>query len=136
MLSKINAMKRLLKFRAWDGEQIRYDVTGFEHGKSNEMAGIFLNGDYHAISETPVMQFTGLLDRNGKEIYEGDIVELKRKAGWGTNAGDIEVVKWDSRKCRYTIGHSDLTGNKYLIVIGNIHENPEFLTNQYENAEK
>jgi hypothetical protein len=68
-----------------------------------------------------------LSDVNGVEIYEGDIVKLKRKAGWGTAAGDIEVVKWDQRKCRYTIGNSDLTDTKYLLVIGNIHQNPELL---------
>lgn len=66
-----------IKFRAWDGKQIRYDVTGFEHGKKNEMAGVFLNGDYYAINETPIMQFTGLLDCEGKEVYEGDVLEYK-----------------------------------------------------------
>lgn len=113
---------RTLKFRAWDGTSMRYDVTGFEHGKANEMAGIFLNGDYHAISETPVMQFTGLFDTNGKEVYEGDIMQMYKYSD-----GNPCVVTFDDGcyNC-FPFGTLD-AAVEFGTVIGNIYENPEFI---------
>ena len=66
-----------LKFRAFANGKMRYDVTGFEHGEKNEMLFIFLNGDAYKIgSECEVMQFTGLTDKNGTDIYDGDEVDF------------------------------------------------------------
>jgi uncharacterized phage protein (TIGR01671 family) len=84
-----------------------------------------------------VEQFTGLHDKNGKEIYEGDIVRL----GLGEVVWDEEEagfhLRWHDRRfrdARASIiqrhdGHEPIFANaKYsLEVIGNIHENPELL---------
>lgn len=62
---------RELKFRAWDGQSIRYDITGFEHGVKNEMDGVFIDGEYYSMRDesltaaldgrhASVMQYTGL----------------------------------------------------------------------------
>ena len=113
------------KFRAWDTDwlRMRYEEdyvivpdTGNPHWIHNQET------IQREATQLILMQCTGLKYSTDQLIYEGDIVKLKRKAGWGTSSGQTEVVQWDSRKCRYTIGSSDLTDTKHLTVIGNIYE--------------
>jgi uncharacterized phage protein (TIGR01671 family) len=72
---------------------------------------------YH---DSPLMQYTGIKDKNGVEIYEGDILKWNAKE-WGCEFN--EVVEWDfdllnARKYDWA---------EWCEVIGNIHENPELL---------
>lgn len=95
-------------------------------------------GDFCEIydfSEIELMQFTGLLDKNGKEIYEGDIISsLYRRDG----CKGVYVVRWDEKSARFygerhgihqqinvTVSPLDWGGCE---VIGNIYETPELLT--------
>lgn len=87
-----------------------------------------------------LMQFTGLPDKNGREIYEGDILQFEMK----TSAGDIKIQKgimaWNAQLAQFgvSIDTEDMglpshvenkTSERGLPeVIGNIYENPELIT--------
>src|SRR5205085_7359942 len=80
-------------------------------------------GGLHDATGFPLMQFTGLNDKSGKEIYEGDIVRWPR----GRSDDKISAVEWDIELARFIIDLYSLTDARDYKVIGNIYENPELL---------
>ena len=140
--------QREIKFRAWDkiDEKMLYpkNTQLVYHGESSDTGWTALQ--YGRYSETKnhiiLLQFAGLHDKNGKEIYEGDIVKIKfgippkdRKKGNWTFDTEIKVVEWD----KYLHGFISLIPPKEDIeVIGNIFESPELLnpTNQCVRSHK
>lgn len=65
-------------------------------------------------------QFTGLTDKNGKEIYEGDVVQFNTK---GRNEMVYEV-KWSDHKTGFKPTRLTYTNHQEIEVIGNVYENP------------
>lgn len=80
-------------------------------------------------------QFTGLLDKNGNKIFEGDIVEWTHHKGVKIVNSIIAKVKWSDDLGKFLVKMRDgniydfmsIEANAELIVIGNIHDNPELL---------
>ena len=118
---------REIKFRAWDTKDKRWledFILGYDGVVlANEVCS--WKGMYGY--EPVLMQYTGLKDKNGKEIYEGDIVQY----GHG-NYKHTErfVVEFDPD------GYGVLSESTYACkVIGNIYENPE-LSQQREKGKE
>jgi len=118
-----------IKFRAWDGKEMHLKVCVNHEGK-------FIKYGYRATdwvedaSAGIGMQFTGLLDRNGKEIYEGDIIEVDDiESTKGTIVFDEGCFKL-LQKDTYYSNLSAYNPSVMCRVAGNIYENPELLTNQ------
>jgi len=127
---------REIKFRG-----LRKDGFGLVHGLLVKDAyGIFfietLSGTHiytQKVIPESVGQFTGLHDKNGVEIYEGDILDSKDrivKVVWHEHAG-----QWDTDFIRYKgkLSSNGLQNSEWkyrAVVIGNIHANPELLQQQ------
>lgn len=116
---------REIKFRAWLPKQKMFFYWGFNLRDD----GAFFDSP-PSVKDSVQQQYTGLKDKNGKEIYEGDLM-------WTSKYSDSpRVVRWNNEESRFELGLMDnnepdkaylMTFGTHLEVIGNIYENPELL---------
>lgn len=115
---------RDIKFRAWNPEAkiMLYDfdqkIIEVPLGKSIHLC-IYKTGLFYK----SLMQYTGLKDKNGKEIFEGDIDDRKRVCEYFPNLGCFGF-KSPKHSAITFLGQFITSGN---VIIGNIYENPELL---------
>ena len=134
---------REIKFRAWDKyHQEWINLYQIVFNMDGSLMGVWdLESNLYGLHQVDLLQYTGLKDKNGKEIYEGDIVHagVWGTAGyWNTDNFIIAFEKgtfrgyrqeyyktdreWSMSTPLYKLG--DVTARK---VIGNIYENKELL---------
>jgi len=145
-------MNRQIKFRGKDletgkwlyGDLLQYNEGGVAIG----IHGTFIDDGYHfneywdrcpIVDDETVGQFTGLYDRTGKEVYEGDVVFWIAYDMRGRGKGEQGAIIWDKHTMSWAIMRDKLTSDgrpciisrpfdkKHLEVVGNIHDNPELM---------
>ncbi len=121
---------REIKFRVWDKKERKFRLP-FEFAIDGDGVLVSFEGDYwRNVTDKDryeISFYTGLKDKNGKEIYEGDIVKL--------DEFQIYLVEWDEERAGwFPFAHGDGCGcceintvhnSKLTEVIGNVYENPE-----------
>ena len=137
---------REIKFRSWydDKMQVNPTFTFYNHGAKGN--AVMLVDEWE---DRVIMQYTGLKDKNGVEIYEGDILEFTDKWEWYRGNYSVKMMSADQDELkvlkaqyeaepmsRYKVKYHPYDGygiskydlENYLAVVGNIYQNPELLS--------
>ena len=123
-------MNDRFRFRAWDKVREQYEDCKVFINTNGKLIG-FYTRDERLDEFYNVEQCTGLKDKNGKLIYEGDIVAVILANG---KLEDIGCVKYGYFNCSccdgvygWGFGDADIRNYDRYTIVGNIHENPEMI---------
>ena len=125
-------MQREIKFRGYFDGIMYYPELSHNYANAIFSCSKLVAVNTQEKARMAIMQFTGLKDKNGKEVYEGDIVSYYQPFAKRT---DTHIVKWDDRWACFGLfengnewcKENDWMKIKDIEVIGNIYENPELL---------
>jgi uncharacterized phage protein (TIGR01671 family) len=142
---------REIKFRAWDkkvGKMVLTNVSAFTNeyhlawwpSCKTPFPALYRNSVVQKTEDYEIMQYTGLKDKNDKEIYEGDILATSEKDPhydtWRKKDFGYTVVEWSEEyswwtgsKWKWVPVNDDTSvySLRFVEIIGNIWENPELL---------
>lgn len=110
-------MTREIKFRAWMKSENCYMGKWLDTQSPTTFSAVNEVGEYYSDDDLAIEQYTGLKDKNGKEIYEGDIVQYY----------DLRYKSSDKRFGRPSVVDRFFGDTWDYEILGNIHENPELL---------
>jgi len=145
---------REIKFRAWDKQENKMwtyeddtNQVGFcIDSVHNTISVIDLENDNRLEIAVEIMQYTGLKDKNGKEIYEGDIVRFTNEIDEIFNE-EVGTIIFEQSECNFCIQRTVINPENYPVpktintiylidnaqynavyeVIGNVYENPNLI---------
>ena len=128
--NKGERMNREIKFRVYISKYKILDTPDIINFNTQEVK---YDSDYYSLDDIELMQYTGIKDKNGKEIYEGDI--LRYSFPYDRRLRHISPVSYLDTQASFGIkdiyGNEiplyRITANNYFEVVGNIYENPELL---------
>ena len=135
---------RDIKFKVWDTKENKFKEMGF---MVNQYGSLMQYGEFEKMKKISrdrykILQYTGLKDKNGKEIYEGDIIEMQHckkcnglKAivkrywdGWWYFTEEETKGRMGEMVSQYVANFDEKFEKlSYCIIIGNKYENPELL---------
>lgn len=121
-------MSREIKFRAWNSVTKEMEQVTQINLKNHYVQTTFnkIGYSYGQPDDVIVEQYTGQKDKNGKEIYEGDIVQFPV-----LGKPHREIVSWSDIDSAFIVGMMYLSRfQPKMEVLGNVHTNPELLEAQ------
>jgi len=148
---------REIKFRAWDKDnKVMWAITELNWRTPRQGSEIFYkrgvfgnneqplgaNAEYVSMTSIILMQYTGLKDRNNKEIYEGDVVKATKSNPYAFGLekyrgidGKYEIIFCEGNFTIYKglLMMEDTVNLMGLEIIGNIYENPELIKKEVQN---
>ena len=122
---------RKIKFRAWDKENEKMMKVSSLHLENKEIS-VKENGTFHLCRMQDLMQYTGLKDKNGKEIYENDLISCNKHKNIVVffEGGCFKVKYLRNSTTTITCTLNSFLEKYKCKISGNIYEHPELLEEQ------
>ncbi len=140
---------REIRFRCWYNEKMWYAIPKIQFRESG-IHNVHLNNDpddfcdasdtWTGSDEYHLMQYTGLKDKNGVEIYEGDFIKYRNP--WFLREFIVREVKWCPLSLRFSLSKPNFSpGDDFCVgrdavfdgvIVGNIYEHADLLENNHE----